>query len=201
MARGSRSNRNQGRSNSKSRSGQGRSRRPPTNRQFPRTARLNSLLHQIVADFFERVDDDRFDLVTIAGVEVDSDLNKARVYISDPDLMSGYGEGDEAGEPERSGGDEYILEALGEYRRAIQAKIGRETRIRKTPEVVFEVDPGTRTGARIDAILSTLDTDDTDDTGDASDTDDAGDTNETEAAYLAESAPVVEEDDESSSTF
>ncbi len=170
MARSSRSNKNRGSSNSKSRSGSSRSRRPPTNRQFPRTARLNSLLHEIVADFFERVDDDRFELITIAGVEVDSDLNKARVFISDPDLMSQYGSSSESASPGAEDsddlhGDEYVLEALGEYRRAIQAKIGRETRIRKTPEVVFEVDPGTRTGARIDAILSTLEDADGDEPG------------------------------------
>ncbi|MDH5521630.1 MAG: hypothetical protein OEZ14_13985, partial [Acidimicrobiia bacterium] len=38
--------------------GRSRSKRPATNRQYPRTARLNTLLQEIVADFFERVDDD-----------------------------------------------------------------------------------------------------------------------------------------------
>lgn len=160
MARGSRSNKrpDKGRSSGRrSGNGGGRSRRPPTNRQFPRTARLNSLLHEIVADFFERVDDDRFHLVTIVGVEVDSDLNRARVFISDPDLTSSMTEGGVA--------DDDLLAALGEYRKPVQAKIGRETRMRKTPEVVFEIDPGVRSGARIDAILSTLETSEVDNPG------------------------------------
>ncbi len=197
MARGSRSKKNQGRSGSKGRSGQARARRPPTNRQFPRTARLNSLLHEIVADFFRRVDDERFDLITIVGVEVDSDLNKARVFISDPDLMERYGvDGSDLDQTESAGIDEYVLDALGEYRKAIQAKIGRETRIRKTPEVVFEVDPGVRTGARIDAILSTLDT--TDD--DSSDEIPAEEQGSAEHEITAEHEVTAdEEDDESSS--
>lgn len=164
MARGSRSNRGRrsgGGAAGRGGSGGRRSRRPPTNRQFPRTARLNSLLHEIVADFFERVDDDRFELITVVGVEVDSDLNRARVFISDPDLMAMPANSDSntGSDPDA---DDYVLSALGEYRKAVQAKIGRETRMRKTPEVVFEIDPGIRSGARIDAILSTLESTDVD---------------------------------------
>lgn len=161
MARKPRSKRNRGPGRG---SGPGRTRRPPTNRQFPRTARINALLHEIVAAFFERVDDDRFDLLTITGVEVDSDLNRAQVFVttlgtvlaSDPDDT---GREDESGEAVLSpslDADAELLEALAEYRSAVRRKIGDEARIRKTPEVVFAIDPGVRSGARIEEILATI---------------------------------------------
>lgn len=124
------------------RSGDRRKARPPTNRQFPRTARLNTLLQEIIAHYLERVDDDRLGFLTVTGVEVDSDLNRAMVYVSTL--------ADESY-------DDELLEALGEYRKAAQGEVARSARIRKTPEVVFQLDPAVRTGARIEDILASLD--------------------------------------------
>ena len=124
-----------------------RASRPPTNRHYPRTARLNTLLQQIVADHLERVDDDRLGFLTVTGVQVDSDLNRAEVFISTL-------EDDTTVDPER---DEAYLEILSEYRKPIQAQIASQARMRKTPEVVFAFDPGVRAGARIENILSGLD--------------------------------------------
>ncbi len=151
MAGSSRSNRGGGgRGGGRSSGGRSRSKRPATNRQFPRTARLNTLLHEIVADFFERVDDERFEMLTVTGVEVDNDLNRAQVYVS----AMGVVESDD--ESSSIDHDRQLLEALADYRKAVQAKIGREARIRKTPEVVFAVDPAVRSGARIDEILAAI---------------------------------------------
>jgi ribosome-binding factor A len=127
----------------------GRSPRPSTNRHYPRTARLNTLLQQIVADHLERVDDDRLGFLTVTGVEVDNDLNRAEVFVS----ALGVGVDGDA-DPEA---DEAYLEALSEYRKPIQAEIASQARLRKTPEVVFAFDPGVRAGARIEQILSDLD--------------------------------------------
>lgn len=130
--------------------GGGRSTRPQTKRHYPRTARLNALLQEIVADVVERIDDDRFGLVTVTGVEVDNDLNKAEVFVSTLDQGASAEE------------DEEFLEALAEYRKPVQAAIARQARIRKTPEVVFAFDPAVRAGARIEEILSTLTVDGSD---------------------------------------
>jgi ribosome-binding factor A len=100
-----------------------------------------------VADYFERVEDERFEMLTITGVEVDNDLNRAQVFVSD----LGY-----VRPPEDEESDEVLLDALADHRKPVQAKIGRESRIRKTPEVVFAIDPGVRAGARIEEILSDL---------------------------------------------
>ena len=138
MARSSRGRRGGG-----SRAGRP-ARQGTSNRQYPRTARLNTLLQEIVAGYLERIDDEELGMVTVTGVEVDNDLNRAQVFISTLEPVDGE-------EAEAS-----YLEALGGYRRAIQAEIGRQARIRKTPEVVFAFDPGVRSGARIEAILSSL---------------------------------------------
>jgi ribosome-binding factor A len=124
------------------RSGDRRKARPQTNRQFPRTARLNTLLQEIVADYLERVDDDRLGFLTVTGVEVDADLNRAIVYVSTL--------ADESY-------DDELLEALEDYRKQAQGAIASSARIRKTPSVVFQLDPAIRTGARIEGILASLD--------------------------------------------
>jgi ribosome-binding factor A len=123
-------------------SGSGKRSRPAAKRHYPRTARLNTLFQEIAAEVLERVEDDRLELVTVTGVEVDADLNRAVVYVS---ALSG---------PED---DADLLEALGQHRLVVQRAIGSEARIRKTPEVVFAVDPAIRSGARIEEILQGLD--------------------------------------------
>jgi len=148
--------------------GRSRSKRPGTNRQYPRTARLNTLLQEIVADFFERVDDERFEMLTVTGVEVDNDLNRAQVFVSALDrvLSKPDPEPNIDGSAAATGGapdpDQDLLDALADYRKPVQAKIGREARIRKTPEVVFVIDPAVRSGARIDEILAAINPSDSD---------------------------------------
>lgn len=119
-------------------------RRQASTRHFPRTARLNALLTEIVADHFERVEHEDLDFVTITGVEVDADLNLCQVFVStlaDPDPVQ----------------DDIVLDALAEERVNVKRAIASQAKLRKTPEVVFAFDPAVRAGVRIDAILSELD--------------------------------------------
>ena len=122
-----------------------RPRRPTSARPVPRTARLNELLRQIVAEELERIDDERLELVTITNVDVDRELNRAIVLF---DSMHG---------PE---GDGPILEALGQYRVRLQAAIGRQIHARKTPILQFRPDDVMRSAERIDRILRGLNDDD-----------------------------------------
>lgn len=110
-------------------------------RQYPRTARLNELLREILADELERLDDDRLQLLTITAVDIEGDLARAEVFY---DSMSG------------EEGDEEVLEALGEIRWKLQRAIGREARMKRTPELSFAPDPAVRAGARIDELLTVL---------------------------------------------
>jgi len=110
-------------------------------RQYPRTARLNELLREIIADELAHLDDDRLQMITITSVSIDGDLRKAAVYF---DSLAG------------EEGDEKILEAFGQLRWRLQSAIGRQARIKHTPELSFAPDPAVRAGARIESLLAEL---------------------------------------------
>jgi ribosome-binding factor A len=119
-------------------SGRTNRRQHNTARDYPRTARLNELLREILAEELERIDDERLELFTIISVDAEADLRRAVVYY---DCLDG------------EAGDEVTLQALGELRVRLQAAIGRQARTKRTPELLFAPDPAVRSGARIDAIL------------------------------------------------
>jgi ribosome-binding factor A len=111
-------------------------------REYPRTARLNQLFQEILAEELERIDDDRLELVTIMSVEVDGDLRHATLYYDSP-----------AGEA----ADEEILAAFGALRGRLQGAIGRQARIKRVPELAFRPDDVERSAARVEDILRDLD--------------------------------------------
>jgi len=112
-----------------------------TPRQYPRTARLNELLREILGEELERLDDDRLELLTITAVDIEGDLRRAVVFY---DSLQG------------EEGDAEVLEALGELRWRLQAAIGRQARIKHTPELSFAPDPAVRAGARIESLLAEI---------------------------------------------
>ena len=114
-------------------------------RRYPRTARLNELIQQILADELERVDDDRLVLVTVMRVEVDPDLRHATVYVDTPE-----------GAPR----DEEVLEALEENRVRLQAAVNRQARLKRTPLLGFKPDDVERNAARVEDTLRNLEHDD-----------------------------------------
>ena len=122
-----------------------RSRRQPTARDYPRTARLNQLFHEILAEELEKVDDDRLGLVTVMAVQCDADLGQAIVYY---DTLGGEDD------------DEDVLEALAEHRHQLQGAIGRQTRVKRTPTLVFKPDHVARDAARIEDLLRDMRDDD-----------------------------------------
>lgn len=112
---------------------------------YPRTARLNELVRQIVAEELERIDDERLTLVTVVDVVCEADLRNATVYVTG------------LGGPED---DAAIIEALGDHRTHLQATINRQTRFKRTPELIFAADEVTRSANRIETILADLQVDD-----------------------------------------
>lgn len=102
------------------------------------------MLREIVADELERrVDEDpRLELLTVTAVAAEPDLRHATVLLSS---LS-----DEA------------AEALAEHRVALQAAIGRQVRLKRTPQLAFEADPAVATGLRVEDILRGLKGDGTD---------------------------------------
>lgn len=102
---------------------------------YPRTARVNAVLVQVLADALERQrdDDKRLSLLTVTGVRVDPDLRHATVF------MASLPEG--------------ALEALEGRRPQLQAAIAREVRLKRTPTLSFVADPAIAAGQRIEEAL------------------------------------------------
>ena len=106
-------------------------------RRYPRTARVDRVIHAVVADSIERSGDDRLALVTVTGAHVDPDLRHGVVFYAT-----------------RSTADaDEVVEALEEYRVSVQRDIGREVRMKRTPQLRFERDPAMDAGWRIEEIL------------------------------------------------
>lgn len=106
--------------------------------RYPRTARLNETLREVVADELVKIDDERLAFVTVTSVDVDAEMNRAIVYF---DSLDG------------PGADEGIVEVLGEHRARLQASINRQMRAKKTPILQFRPDEVIRSAERIDDIL------------------------------------------------
>ncbi|MDP9070983.1 MAG: 30S ribosome-binding factor RbfA [Actinomycetota bacterium] len=101
-------------------------------------ARVNELVREVVADELERLgDDDRLALLTVTHVEVTADLRHATVLLSS--LPKGADE------------------ALTEHRGRLQAALGRQVRLKRTPQLSFRADPAIETGQKIEELLRRLD--------------------------------------------
>ena len=116
--------------------------RHQTARDYPRTARLNRLFQEILAEELERIGEDAVEGVTITSVDCDADLGRAIVYYDSP----GGAEEDEA-----------VLEGLGDLRGRLQAAIARQARVKRTPELVFRPDDVLRDAERVERVLRQLD--------------------------------------------
>ena len=106
--------------------------------RYPRSARVGETLREIIAEELVRIDDERLAFVSVTGIDVDQELNRAHVFY---DSLDG------------EDGDEAILEALGDHRIRLQGAIGRQIRAKKTPILDFQPDPAIRSAERIDDIL------------------------------------------------
>jgi ribosome-binding factor A len=97
--------------------------------------RVNSLIHRVLAETLERLcdKDERLAMLTITDVSCDPDLRRAVVYVASlPDEAA---------------------EALEEQRRALQATLGTQLRIKRIPLLSFVPDPAIAAGARIEEAL------------------------------------------------
>ena len=127
-------------------------RRPP--RRYPRMARVNEVVREAIGDEIERLSDPRLGLVTVTGVDVSADLRQATVY------YSALGRADKRGtgvvpelEPEQRASTQAALQAAAPH---LRASLGRQVRLKYTPELHFREDPAVAAGDRIEAIIRDL---------------------------------------------
>jgi ribosome-binding factor A len=112
-----------------------------TTRRYPRSARANEVVREVLAEDLERMSDPRLEVVTITGVEVSSDVRYADVYYST------------LGTPEQA---EAAAAALKSVTGRLRSRLGREVQFRYTPELRWLVDPAIAQGARIEAVIKSL---------------------------------------------
>jgi ribosome-binding factor A len=92
----------------------------------------------VIAETLEEIDDDRLEMVTITGIDTDPDLRHAHVYFS------------------ALNGQEQAGEVLAEHRVRLQAAIGRQMHMKRTPQLDFRVDPSIIEGFKIESIIATM---------------------------------------------
>jgi len=112
-----------------------------TARDYPRTARLNTLVREILGEELERIGDERLEFVTLTSVVVDGDLKRAVAYYD-------HSRGEEA--------EEEIQQAFSELRGRLQSAVGRQAKVKRTPELRFETDTVLRNAERIEQVLRGL---------------------------------------------
>lgn len=103
--------------------------------RYPRTARVNELLREVVSEELERLSDgdDRLDLLTVTGIDCDGDLSRATVYF---DSLP-----------------EDATKALAERRAKIQGAIARQVTLRRTPHLEFRADPAVEAAQKVEQAL------------------------------------------------
>jgi ribosome-binding factor A len=113
-----------------------------------RMRRVNESLRQVLSERIGDLKDPRIGFVTVTGVSTTPDLKQATVYVS----VLGN-------ERKR----ERTMAALQAAHGALQAQIGREIRMKRTPTLAFEYDSSVEYGVRMSKLIDDLAPDDADD--------------------------------------
>ena len=103
-----------------------------------RMRRVNEVLREIVGEAIGELSDPRIGFITVTSVETSSDLRTARVFFS---VL-----GDE--EAKRAAHD-----GLASAHGVIQARVARETHMKRTPTLDFRYDDTIEKGVRISRLL------------------------------------------------
>lgn len=117
--------------------GKGRGRHNRSGAPGTRTAKAGELIRRVIASELEYIEDERLELVSLTGVDVDRDLHKAVIYFTTFDRD----------------GDPEIDEAFEEYRGLLRHAVSQGTQLRRAPELEFRSDSTLRSAARIEEIL------------------------------------------------
>jgi ribosome-binding factor A len=112
--------------------------------RYPRTARVNEVIIEIVADELNRLSDPRLEMVTLTGAEVSTDLAYATLY---------YSALDGTGQPQTEAQAKATGVALRKATAHLRRVVGKQVRWRNTPALTFKVDPSIAAGQRIEDIL------------------------------------------------
>jgi ribosome-binding factor A len=103
--------------------------------------RVNEAVREVVSEAVGELKDPRIGFVTVTGVETSSDLRHARVFVS---VL-----GSEAKRAK-------TLDGLAAAHGVLQARLARELRMKRTPQLAFEYDPTVERGVRMTQLIDEL---------------------------------------------
>jgi ribosome-binding factor A len=106
-----------------------------------RMRRVNESIREVLAASVLELKDPRIGFVTVTGVKTSPDLRHARVFVS----VLGS-------ESKR----ERTLEGLAAAHGVLQARLARELRLKRTPQLAFEYDPSVERGVRMTQLIDEL---------------------------------------------
>jgi ribosome-binding factor A len=103
--------------------------------------RVNESVREVVSEALPELKDPRIGFVTVTGVETSPDLRHARVFVS----VLGS---------ERKRAE--TLAGLDAAHGVLQSRIGRELRLKRTPQLTFEYDASVEQGVRMSKLIDEL---------------------------------------------
>jgi ribosome-binding factor A len=106
-----------------------------------RMRRVNESLREVLSEGLVELKDPRIGFVTVTGVKTTTDLRHARVFVS----VLGS-------ERRRTA----TLAGLQAAHGVLQARVSRELRLKRTPQLAFEYDPAVERGVRMTKLIDEL---------------------------------------------
>jgi ribosome-binding factor A len=106
-----------------------------------RMRRVNEAVREVISEGVGELKDPRVGFVTITGVETSADLRHATVFVS---VLGGEGK------------RKKTLAGLTAAHGVLQARLARELRLKRTPQLTFEYDPTVEHGVRMTQLIDEL---------------------------------------------
>src|SRR5437764_217534 len=106
-----------------------------------RLRRVDEAVKEVLSEGIGELKDPRIGFVTVTGVRTSPDLRHARVFVS----VLGS-------ERKR----EQTLAGLAAAHGVLQARVARELRLKRTPQLAFEYDPTVERGVRMTQLIDEL---------------------------------------------
>ena len=112
-----------------------------------RMRRVNEAVREVVSEGVGALNDPRIRFVTVTGVDTSPDLRHAVVFVS---VLAGEKKAQE------------VVAGLEAAHGVLQARLARELRMKRTPQLTFEYDPTVERGVRMTQLIDELAGDDSD---------------------------------------
>ena len=103
--------------------------------------RVNEAVREVISEGVGELKDPRVGFVTITGVQTSADLRHATVFVSVLGTKSKR---------------EKTLVGLAAAHGVLQARLARELRLKRTPQLTFEYDPTVERGVRMTQLIDEL---------------------------------------------